>query len=800
MRLEKTLFILVVSSLLLSACGSPHERANAYAAKAQELLDDGDYVLARIEALNAIQIEEGNAEARYLLARISEHNRNLLQSIYHLRIAVEYDPKHVPARLNLGNLYYLARFPEGAAEQLDALLLLAPKNADVRTLGARVLYQQGDIPAAGKEIDYALQLDPQLIGAIIFKAGYIMNEGDIDGALQYIDEGIERVDFKAALPLRQFRIMLLRAADRNDEVEAALKTLIRDFPDRENFAISLARLYASQDMIDKTEAIIQSLIERYPNDMNRRVSFVQFIAENRGLEKAIDSLQEIITEFPDELILRLLLGRLYEATDSTELALATYRDIATVAPSSRHGIAARNRIAAYFINTGKIKQAKLLIDEILADEVNNVEALLARAVFKFSERQFDSAIGDLRIVLRTNEESEYALLLLGRSHLQTQNIELAEDAFRRLLKVNPRHPTAAVELADLLIQKGDSANAVDILSRQMEIGLRNPDVASALIEALLRQNDLDAAETIARQMIEMGDSNGLAEFQLGRVLQARGSGPDAIAAYTLALEKDPAAEPPQLGILEVLIADERYNEAIDFLKSHLTRYPAQMTPKFLIGTVYMRQGDFETAQQQFESVIAEYPNSIRTYLALVDLHADDLDARIEIYRRALDANPDQSSLNMLLAVEYQQAAYYDDAIALYEKILAANLDNDLVVNNLAVLLLERRSDAVSHSRALQLAMRFSKSTHAAVIDTLGWAYYHNGELDNAVQYLEIAVSKADGTPSMHYHLGMAYYARPNIETAREQLQKSIAVAQAAYPGIDEARETLDSIFNSPVAN
>lgn len=799
MRLYTTPLILIVLSIILSACGSPHERANDYAARARILLEKGDYVSARIEALNAIQIEEGNAEARYLLARIAEHNRNLLQSVYHLRIAIESDPNHVLARLNLGNLYYLAKFPDASAEQLQALLELAPNNAEVRTLSARILYQRGNFSAAEKEIEYALQRDPQLIGAIIFKAGLLMNLENIDAALTFIDESIDNVDFEAALPLRQFRIMLLHAADRNDEVEAELKTLIRDFPDRENFALNLARLYASQDMINKTEAIIQSLIDKYPNDMDRRVSYIQFIAENRGLDEAIDALRETIIEFPDQLILRLLLGRLYEATEATDQALATYREIASRSPTSKHGIAARNRIAAYLINTGEPAKARQVIEAILADEVNNTEALLARASFKFSAKNFDSAIGDLRIVLRTNETSEHALLLLARSHIQTGNSELADNAYRRLLRVNPRHPSAAIELADLHLQNGNSDSAANILRQQQELLPNNRDVASALIGVLLERNELDAAETIARQLIATNDPSGLAEFQLGRILEAKQSDSEAIAAYTLALEKDPDAEPPMLGIVNVYVSNEEYDEAIKFLETLLARQPAQMIIKFLIGNVYLQKGDSKAAERQFETVIAEHPDSIRSYLALVDLHANDPEARIRLYQRAQEANPGNEAINMLLAVEYQQNSYYEDAIALYENILEADTDNDLVANNLAVLLLDYRSDADSYARALQLAKRFSSSTHAAVIDTLGWAYYRNGELENAIRYLEVAVNMADKTPSMHYHLGMAYFSRNNVAKARENLQKSIVLAQAAYPGIEEARKTLNDILTNPVS-
>lgn|GEM_PF-1240744 len=790
----KTLLIIIISTVLLSACGSPHERANAYVAKAQESYDAGDYIISRIEAMNAIQIESLNAGARYLLAKLAEQNRNLLQAVYHLRIAIETDPTHIQARLNLGNLYFLARFPELAAEQLDALIILAPENAEVRTLSARVLYQKEDMDAAKKEIDYALELNPLLIEAIIFKAGFLMNEGNADAAILFIKEGIEIIDADEALPLRQFHILLLRTADRINEVETELKALIRDFPDRENFSVSLARLYSSQDMIDKTEIIIQSLIDKFPADMNRRIGFVQFIAENRGLNKAIAVLQEIIAEFPDELILRLLLGRLYEAIDSTDQALATYRVIAETSPASKSGLAARNRIAAYLATSGEAEDAMQLIDNILIDEANNSEALLVHANFNFSRGEFESAIGDLRIVLRADKESENALLLLARSHIRAENEQLAEDAFRRLIKKNPYHPSATIELANLLASNNGTRYAVVVLRQRLEIDPNNREVASALVVALLSMNNLEAAEIVARQMIAMDDPSGLAEYQLGSVLQAKKSNSEAITAYTLALEKDPGAEPPLLGIVEIFTTNEQYDETIQFLETHAAKYPTQIVPKFLIGTIYMQQGDSKAAELHFKNLITEHPDAIQVYTALASLYPDDPDTQINIYLRSLDANPGNLALSMLLAVQYQQSSHYDEAIALYEEILKTDSDNDLVVNNLAVLLLDQKSDAASFSKALQLAKRFSDSPHAAAIDTLGWAYYRTGNPEKAIQYLKIAVTGAAEAPTLRYHLGMAYYSAEKTEPARQELQQAISLAQAAYPGINEARETLDSIL------
>ena len=795
MRVTRLLTFIVLAVSILNGCESSHQRANRYVEKAQELFEQGDYVSAKIEALNAVQIEGGHADARYLLARIAEEDRNLLQSVYHLRIAAETDPEHVEARLFLGNLYFLAKFPELAAEEARRVLKLAPKNAEVRTLQARIYFQEKEFEAAEEEIDYALELDPKLIGAIIFKAGLLVNVDDYNGAIDYIDEKIKDIEFGDVLPLRQFRIMLLRGADRLEEVETELQALIREFPDRESFAVSLARLYASQEMIDKTEAIIQSLIDKYPNDMNRRVGYVQFIAENRGIDNAIEALEEIIVEFPDQLVLRLLLGRLHEAIDSTQIALSTYREIATTAPRSRQGLAARNRIVVYLIASGQTDRAMRMVREILADEVNNTEALLVNATYKFSNLEYESSIADLRIVLRSDDMNEHALLLLARAHTRVGNVELAEDAFRRLIRVNPYHPSAAAEWSRLLSSRGNTIYAAEILDERLTLEPTNREVAAALIEALLDLNDLDEAEKIAREMVATNDASGLAEFQFGQVMLARENWDAALEAFTESLSKDPKAEPAMIGISEVFTEQDQHQRAIQYLQSHLRKYPSLMYPKFLIGTIYQNAGDLSAAKTQYERVIADHPDATRAYIALVKLYPDDPEERIRIYQQGREENQDDQAIKLFLAVEYQDSGYIEDAIGLYEEIIRDNPSNDAVANNLAVLLLDYRSDAESHAKALELAKRFSRSPHAAVIDTLGWAYYRNGDNDNAILYLNMALQNAEEAASMHYHLGMVYYSEQKLLPAREELQKSILLAQTSYPGIDEARETLDSILN-----
>ena len=418
--------------------------------------------------------------------------------------------------------------------------------------------------------------------------------------------------------------------------------------------MSLAQLYASEDRVNEAEEILRTLVAKDPTDVDRRIGFARFLAEQRGNEAAIEALKEFSAELPDELRLRLALGRLYELSELPDDAVPVYSAIAAADPTSDEGLVARNRLAIIKIQREEMEDARKLVDEIIADDPDNSEALLVRAAFKFTERDYDNAIADLRTVLRANEQSVRALLLLARSHVGAGNAELAQDAYRRLIEVKPGHPEASAELAELLARRGDMDLAEEVLRERLEVDPEDRKAAAGLVQALIVQGNLSDAETEARNMLEFEDPTGLAEFQLGRVMQAQESGPEAIAAYKLALEKSPEAVQPLEGLISVLVQNDQADEAIRYLNAHLKEYPTQSTAKYLLASVYARQGDTDAARKYLEEIIAAQPENIRAFAALANLYPDDVETRIETYRRGLDANPENAAISLLLSSEFER--------------------------------------------------------------------------------------------------------------------------------------------------
>lgn len=785
--------LMLVLVAVLAACGSPEERAAGHLTKAEELFEAGDLVKAKLEAQNAAQIEPRNAQARMLLARIAEKDGNLREAVGHLLVAVDADPDYVDPHVKLGTYYFLAKATDQAAEQAAKALELAPDRADVRLLNARVRYLQGNVESALAQTDAALEADPAMADAYMFKAALAAEAEDWDAAFAVVDAGLKQVPTDKTAPLRQFRLQLLRRTGQDELLEDELITMARDFPDEVAYPYALAQFYLEKERVDDAERVLRDIVAADPADADRQITLARFLARNRDNAQAEKSLQAAIVANPEQMRLRLALASLYENSDQLDKAQQTYADVAAADPRSDEGLQARNAIVALHLRGEKLDEARQEVAAILKDVPDNPRALLYHAAFQFADQDYDGAIADLRVLLRKEEASEPGLLLLARSYVRSGQAVLAQDTYRRLLAVNPKHPQAPQELAALLASQGDTAEAEDVLRARLDVEPGDAAAAAGLVQTLLAQQDLAGAESEARKLVELNEDNALAQFQLGRVMQAKGSPEEAIAAYKSTLRQNPDATAALQGLVTVYVQNGRADEALAFLKQYEQDNPERMEAKMLEGAVHGGAGQLKAAESAYEAVIAAQPQAVRAYAALAGLRPDDADWQIRQYQRGLEANPGNVELGLLLASRYENSARWEDAITLYEDMLSRNPDNLIAVNNLAALLLDRRTDQASFARALEISQKLKETEQPAFLDTVGWAYYRTGDLGNAVRYLERSVAGAGQVPVLRYHLGMAYAANNNPVGAKQELGEALEIAKVDFPGIEEARAKLKEL-------
>jgi tetratricopeptide (TPR) repeat protein len=780
---------IAVLAATLAACGTPEERAAKYIATAQSLYDKGEYDKARLEAQNAAQINPKNARARYLLAQVAEKQEQYQAMFGHLMVAVDEDPTLLEARLKLGTLYFLGQAWEEAGKQAAVLMEQAPNDARVRLLNARVLIQRGEQQAGIAEIDAAIGLDPDNIEAILLQSS-AMAITDLDKAIANIDAAIARLPSDQVRPLRELRVVMLSQGRRTDEVETDLAALARDFPQEDAYQFQLARFYTSQGRVDEAEKLLKQVADLDTADTTRRLGYVQFLATQKDVAQAEAALKTFIEQSPDDVKLKLALAELYDVTKRPDEAIPVYQQAADQGGKTPEGFTARNRLATLKIQQGKTDEGKALIEGILKDAPDEPTALLLRAAVRFTEKQFADSIADLRLVLRKDDKNTRALLLMAQAYLQTGDMVLAKDAYRRLLDVEPDNGDALQQLAVVLASEKDFATAEELLRKRIE---KQPDdvlASGRLVEVLLAQQKVDKAETEARRMAALQNDAGVGDFQLARVLATKQDFAGAAEAFRKSAASRADDPLPLQGLVQSLVAQGKTREAVSVLSNRVAEKQDDLFARFLLANVYGREGDVKNAERYLEEVLKAKPDAVVAYVSLAGLYPKDRDERVRIYQRGLKAVPGSPELSMLLGTEYEQTGRHDEAIEVYEALVKANPGYEPGVNNLAASLLDHRTDQASWARALELAKPLEKTGNPAMLDTLGWAFYRNNNASRAVAVLEQAVAKAPQVPVFRYHLGMAYILAGNPIGAKQELQAALKPEGQDWPGRAEAITAL----------
>jgi tetratricopeptide (TPR) repeat protein len=621
----------------------------------------------------------------------------------------------------------------------------------------------------------------------------ISADADHKLAMRVIDQAVAKADGDDARRFRMDGVIILADAGQTEQSVKALEALVADYPDNAAYQARLLAFYLEAGRVDEAENLLRRLTEREPDDSRWRIRLATMLVRQDRAGDAEASLQEAIADNPGSLQLQLELAAFYEVVAEREKALAIYEKVAAAGPRTPDGLAARNRLA--FLNIGRDdERAKELVAGILTDVPDNGDALMLRAAMRAGEARYDEAVTDLRLVLIRRPQSTRALLGLARVQLLNGNPILAEDAYRRLLTVDPANGPANRELAAIVANRGDAEEAELLLRRVLRIQPDDPNVSRNLVRALLLQQDFEGAEAEARRITGTGEESGIADYQLGLALEAQGESQGALEAYGKALQKAPTADAPLNGLVRLLVSLDRSEEAQEFLTAHIAENPQHLRARLLLGEVYASRGRRDLAESEYRDILREQPGFVGAYVGLAALYPRASDEQLGVIREGYEKNSSDPRLGLALGSIYEKRGDYEQAIRTYEDILSRT-DDDLVANNLAALLLDFRTDAGSYKRALQLASRFEDRSdpHPFNLAVLGWAYYRNSEYRQATRYLERAVAQAQDAPQVRYYLGMAYLKNDNPVGARQELAAAIDAADqsgATFTGLDEARAAL----------
>ncbi|PTW44027.1 tetratricopeptide repeat protein [Rhodovulum kholense] len=796
---------LLSATLMLSACQSSEEKAEAHYQNALSLLQDGDVDRAIVELRNVFDENGRHKEARHKLAELllQKGNRQQAYSQY-LRLVEQY-PDDLEARIALSEI----AFSSGRWDEVDrhgkAAEELAPDDPRVKAIGLARAYRSasvGDDAAARRDIarqaDALLTDQPDNMLLHVMMLDNAVRDQDSTRALAETDWLIAHnpTDIRTY----QQRLQILVSLGDMKGAEALLREMVEKFPkDKENKA-ALVRFYLARKDLDGAEAFLRDLAAASdPKDAGPTVDLIRFLAELRGPEAAQAAVAQAIAERPDPVPFQVIGAGLDFEAGRHDQAISTLETILTEAKPSEETRNIKVALARMLLATGNEVGARKRVEEVLAEDPAQPEALKMQATWQILADQTDEAIAGLRTALDHAPNDSQAMTLMAEAYIRSGRPELANDYLSLAVDASGKAPAETLRYARVLIGDDRLQPAEDILLAALRLAPDNRDLLTTLGRLYLQMEDFGRAQHVADTLRRLGDEAAVsAANQIEAERLNRQSGTDEAISYLeqLAGTAD-ASLSSKVALIRARLATGDVDAALTLAQELRKDNPGDDTIAVVLATTYGAKGELDQAAGIYQDLLKADPNRPGIWLDLSNLQMrqGDRAAAAESIGKGLEQAPEDPRLLWAKASMLEQDGDVDGAIGIYETLYQRNSSSLVVANNLASLLATYRDDAESLDRAWTVARRFRDTQIPAMQDTYGWIAQRRGESTEALPYLEAAAKGLPEDPLIRYHLGQAYMALSRPADALEQFRKAIEIAGPAdqRPQIEDARQQIEAL-------
>lgn len=694
------LLVAALAAVLLAGCGGAEERKAKYLERGKAYITEENWDKARIEIKNVLQIDPKAADAYYLLGQVEEKRQDWAKAFGNYTKAVELDPTLIDARARLAQFYMLqanaykaqddrdgeAKALGQAQTEIDEILKRSPNHSSARALQAAMLLREGKDAEALALAETVMREDPSHGPAAGLVASLYEQAGRTTDAEKVLVAAAGRV--AEPIPIKMHLAQLYAREKKNDAAEGVLRDLIATRPAELSYRVQLAQFLSQTGQADKAEAVMREAVAADPEDAKRYLMLADLLTAKKGNAAAIEYLREAIVQKPELSDLRLGLAQLYERDKKLDDAKEVYEDMLAHYGDEPAGLQARNRLAVHAASAGDVARARTLIEEILARNPKDSEALVLKGRIAMQENDYETAVASFRSVLKDQPDSVPLLHLLAEAQLRKGDAELAGDNLRRAVEVAPQNMDARIKYARFLIAKKELAHALEQIDYVLERDQANVDAVAAKSELLAAKGDLAAVKEELAKLKEAAPDNAEASLRLARVHMAEGDAAAALAEVDSILAREPKNVPALILKTDVLAAtnDQAALEAaIGELKAAA---PDNAEGYFRMGRFLRAKGDIAGALKEYEQGfdLAKDAGKLAMLSEIVNTQvaAGQTDQALARLQAILRDEPDHKVANDLLGVVYLARKDYTAAESAFARQIQINPNSGTTYGQLAV--------------------------------------------------------------------------------------------------------------------
>ncbi len=379
-----------------------------------------------------------------------------------------------------------------------------------------------------------------------------------------------------------------------------------------------------------------------------------------------------------------------------------------------------------------------LVAELAEPYPDLPEAHLAVAAAGFS-----AGTSDPGVVARTDAAVDRALelrpgwdraALLKAQILGRRSPDQAVEWLRTFTQAHPGARSVRTAFAQYLVEQRRYSEARAEFQRLWEEEPSALEMRYAVAVVSLQMRDYPAAEQHFQALKQAGYGEpGVVQMNLAQVAEDTRRYDEALARYR-AVERGDRWWPAQLRIAVVLGKLEKVDEATAHLSS--------------------LEPDDDARAVQIEQTHAQ-----------VLREAGRNDEAFQVLSAALQSHPDNQDLLYDVAMAAEKIDRLDEAERNLRRLLELAPDSAHALNALGYTLVDRTDRTQEGFELIEKAHRLSPND-PFILDSLGWAYFRLGKLDESEKHLRRALAERPD-PEIAAHLGEVLWAKGQHDQARE---------------------------------
>ena len=521
-------------------------------------------------ALNrAVTLHPGDPEASNMLARIAMSEERFDEARRLYEAVLDHNADHVLTLVRLSRLEQAAGNEDAARglradakATLDTILDRAPDNPILHELAGKALVDLGDLAAARKKFEAALETDPTYATARLSLARLDRAEGDIDSAA------------------RRYR------------------QVIEDDPQAVAAMIGLAEILQDQEQFDEAVSWRERVRARDPEAVDSHIALVGLYMHLNQSDAAGDLARTLEETFPDNLKVLEIVGRVALAADDLEGAARAFARIAErVSGSAAHLVTA----AGLQRRARDVAGARESLRAAIAQDPDHVPAYVALADLETTQGNPANVDGLIAELERTRPGDVIVDLLKGDRLMRQRRFPEAADVYAAGFEKAPRSDMV-LRLFHAKSAAGEAAAALPILKDWVDGHPDDLEARRVLATGYVIAGDTQAAiveheKLLAERPDDVRVLNNLA------VLYRKTDDPRAIAYAHKAYELLPG-HPTTIDTLGwVLVQHGELERGLELLRKAAALAPHVPDIRYHLAVALTEVGRIEEARREVEAAL-----------------------------------------------------------------------------------------------------------------------------------------------------------------------------------------------------